>query len=80
MRLKGIHSDTGGECINKPVDLWCQRHGAHFSRGRPTHKNDNCYVEQKNYAAVRKIAGCFRYQGAAAPQAVYDACDPLLNL
>jgi hypothetical protein len=35
MGLKGIHSDTGSEFINKPVDLWCQRHGVEFSRGRP---------------------------------------------
>jgi hypothetical protein len=83
MGLKGIHSDTGSEFINRPVDLWCQRHGVAFSRGRPTHKNDNCYVEQKNYATVRKIVGYFRYQGAAgvaALQAVYDAYNPLLNL
>jgi hypothetical protein len=83
MGLKGIHSDTGSEFINKPVDLWCQRHAVEFSRGRPTHKNDNCYVEQKNYATVRKIVGYFRYQGAAglaALQAVYDAYNPLLNL
>jgi hypothetical protein len=83
MGLKGIHSDTGSEFINKPVDQWCQCHGVAFSRGRPTHKNDNCYVEQKNYATVRKIVGYFRYQGAAgvaALQAVYDAYNPLLNL
>jgi hypothetical protein len=69
--------------INRPVDLWCQRHRVAFSRGRPTHKNGNCYVEQKNYATVRKIIGYFRYQGAAgiaALQAVYDAYNPLLNL
>jgi hypothetical protein len=83
MGLKGIHSDTGSEFINKPVDLWCQRNHVEFTRSRPTHKNDNCYVEQKNYATVRKIAGYFRYQGdagVAALQAVYDAYNPLLNL
>jgi hypothetical protein len=40
-------------------------------------------VEQKNYAAVRKIVGCFRCQDTAevaALQAVYDAYNPLLNL
>jgi hypothetical protein len=42
MGLKGIHSDTGSEFINKPVDLWCQHHRVDFSRDRPTHKNDNC--------------------------------------
>jgi transposase InsO family protein len=83
MGLKGIHSDTGSEFINRPVDLWCQRHGTEFSRGRPTHKNDNCYVEQKNYATVRKVVSYFRYEGdegVAALQAVYDAYNPLLNL
>jgi hypothetical protein len=49
MWLKGIHSDTGSEFINKPVDLWRQRHGAAFSRGRPTHKNDNM-VDPANIA------------------------------
>jgi hypothetical protein len=83
MGLKGIHSDTGSEFINKPVDLWCQRNHVEFTRSRPTHKNDNCYVEQKNYATVRKIVGYFRYQGTVgvtALQAVYDAYNPLLNL
>jgi hypothetical protein len=83
MGLKGIHSDTGSEFINEPVDIWCQRHGVQFTRGRPTHKNDNCYVEQKNYATVRKIVGYARYEnevGVAALQAVYAAYDPLLNL
>jgi transposase InsO family protein len=60
MGLKGIHFDTSSEFVNKPVVRWCQRHGVDFSRGRPTHKNDNCYVEQKNYAAVRTIVGYFR--------------------
>jgi hypothetical protein len=80
MGLKGIHSDTGSEL---PVDLWCRRHGAAFLRGRPAHKNDNCYAGQKNYAAVREIVGYFRCQeaaGAAGLQAVYDAYNSLLNL
>jgi len=25
------------------------------------HKNDNCYAEQKNYDAVRKVVGYFRF-------------------
>jgi hypothetical protein len=83
MGLSGIHSDTGSEFVNEPVDKWCQRHGVEFTRGRPTHKNDNCSVEQKNYATVRKIVGYARYEdadGVAALQTVYDAYDPLLNL
>jgi hypothetical protein len=83
MGLKGIHSDTGSEFINEPVDKWCKAHSVEFTRGRPTHKNDNCYVEQKNYATVRKIVGYARYEGEegiSALQAVYSAYDPLLNL
>ena len=83
MGLKGIHSDTGSEFINIPVDKWCRRNHVEFTRGRPTHKNDNCYVEQKNFATVRKVVGYARYEGAdgvAALQAVYHAYDPLLNL
>jgi hypothetical protein len=83
MGLKGIHSDTGSEFINEPVDTWCKAHRVEFTRGRPTHKNDNCYVEQKNYATVRKVVGYARYEddaGVTALQAVYDAYDPLLNL
>jgi hypothetical protein len=63
--LTGIHSDTGSECINRPVNPWCQRHGGPCSRGRPTHKHDKCYVAQKKYATVRKTVGYFRYQGVA---------------
>jgi hypothetical protein len=83
MGLKGIHSDTGSEFINEPIDTWCRKHHVEFTRGRPTHKNDNCYVEQKNYATVRKIVGYARYEGedaVAALQAVYNAYDLLLNL
>jgi hypothetical protein len=81
MGLKGIHSDTGSEFINKPVDQWCLRHGVDFSiglrPGRPIHKNDNCYAGQKNYATVRKIAGYFRYEGkeGTAALALKEAAD-----
>jgi hypothetical protein len=52
--LKGIHSDTGSEFINKPAGLRYQKYGVGFSGGRLTHKNNNCYVKQKNYAAGHK--------------------------
>jgi hypothetical protein len=37
-------------------------HAAH--RGCPYHKNDNGYAEQKNYDAVRKTVGYFRFNTA----------------
>jgi hypothetical protein len=45
--------------INRPVEQWRRRHGLDSSGGRPARKNDNRFVGQKNYAAVRKIAAVF---------------------
>jgi hypothetical protein len=46
----------------------------------PYRKNDNCFAEQKNYDAVRKTAGYFRFDSPAeqeAPVEVYtDLCPP----
>ncbi|MDI6729720.1 MAG: hypothetical protein QMD44_12465 [Thermodesulfovibrionales bacterium] len=32
-----------------------------FTRSRPYRKNDNCFVEQKNYSIVRRAVGYLRY-------------------
>jgi hypothetical protein len=32
-----------------------------FTRSRPYQKNDTCYVEQKNWSIVRRLAGYARY-------------------
>ena len=32
-----------------------------FSRSRPNKKNDNCFVEQKNWTHVKKYVGYLRY-------------------
>ena len=52
------------------------------TRTRPYHKNDNCYAEQKNYDAVRKIVGYFRFDTeneCAALAEVYRWLCPLYN-
>jgi IS30 family transposase len=59
--LKSINTDSGGEFINHNLIEYCQRTGIRFTRSRPSRKNDNCLVEQKNYDAVRKIVGYLRY-------------------
>jgi len=33
-----------------------------FTRSRPSKKNDNCYVEHKNWTMVRKTVGYLRYE------------------
>ncbi len=59
--LLGIDSDTGGEFINHALYKYCIEEKITFTRGRSYRKNDNCYVEQKNYSVVRRAVGYFRY-------------------
>jgi hypothetical protein len=71
--LQGLDSDNGSEFINKPMVKWCDQQHIQFSRSRPYHKNDNCYVEQKNNACVRNFVGYYRF---SSPQ----ECDALANV
>jgi hypothetical protein len=81
--LKGIHPDCGSEFINKALKEWAEENKTEFTKSRADHSNDNCFVEQKNFATVRKIVGYFRYEGEDARdalQAVWNVYDLLLNL
>ncbi len=57
----GIASDNGSEFIKGHLLDYCVHHRISFCRTRPNRKNDNCYVEQKNYSVVRQAVGYFRY-------------------
>ncbi len=59
--LLGIDSDNGGEFINGHLVRFCDENKITFTRSRPYRKNDNCYVEQKNYSVVRRAVGYWRY-------------------
>ena len=59
--MRGINSDDGSEFINANLFRYCQSNKITFTRSRENRKNDNRYVEQKNYAAVRQIVGYYRY-------------------
>jgi hypothetical protein len=56
-----LHSDNGSEFINDELRRFCDAHGIRFSRSRPWHKNDNCYVESKNWTLVRRCLGYHRF-------------------
>src|SRR5712691_11261790 len=62
--LHGIDSDNGSEFINENLLEYCQREGITFTRSRPYRKNDNCFVEQKNYTIVRRHVGYQRLMGS----------------
>jgi hypothetical protein len=59
--LLGLDCDNGSEFINTELAQYCQVEGITFTRSRAYHKNDNCYVEQKNNSVVRRAVGYYRY-------------------
>lgn len=59
--LLGIDSDNGGEFINHHLVRYCIAESITFTRSRPYRKNDNCFVEQKNYSVVRRTVGYMRH-------------------
>jgi hypothetical protein len=65
-KLRGIDSDNGSEFINQILFRYCGEEGITFTRSRPYRKNDNCYVEQKNWSLVRRNLGYNRYEGQEA--------------
>jgi hypothetical protein len=80
--MTGAHYDNGMEFINEPLLSWCIARHIEAARARPYHKNDNCYAGQKNYDAVRKTVGYFRFdteEERAALAEVYLWLCPLYN-
>ncbi|MFQ5691410.1 MAG: transposase family protein [Gemmatimonadota bacterium] len=64
--LRQWHTDNGGEFINAVVIPWCRREGIQVSRGRSYRKNDQAWVEQKNWLVVRRLVGYDRYTSRPA--------------
>jgi hypothetical protein len=60
-QLLGIDSDNGSEFINATLLRFCRRERITFTRSRSGRKNDNCFVEQKNYSVVRRNVGYMRH-------------------
>ena len=67
-----LNSDSGSEFLNTHM-LEFTKSGKriHFTRSRPYHKNDNAYVEEKNFTHVRELFG---YERIDDPNLV-----PLMN-
>lgn len=58
---KGIDSDNDTAFINAHLLKYCGKNEIEFTRSRPGRKNDNAYIEQKNYTHVRRPLGYLRY-------------------
>ncbi len=59
--LLGIDSDNGAEFINAHLYNYCKEEKITFTRARSSRKNDNCFIEQKNYSVVRRAVGYMRH-------------------
>ena len=59
--LLGLDSDNGAEFINNHLYRYCKEEKITFTRARSSRKNDNCFIEQKNYSVVRRAVGYMRY-------------------
>lgn len=59
--LLGIDSDNGAEFINDQLYRYCKEETITFTRARSSRKNDNCFVEQKNYSVIRRAVGYMRH-------------------
>lgn len=55
--LHALHTDNGAEFINQTLFSYCRKQQISFTRGRSYRKNDQAYVEQRNYLAVRRLVG-----------------------
>ena len=80
--LLGIDSDNGEEFINDELWRYCNDQQLTFTRGRVGRKNDNAFVEQKNWSVVRRLVGYGRYD--TQPQvnqlnALYTVYRPYVN-
>ena len=82
MPLHGFHTDNGGEFLNYLLLGWARRLNIHQTRGRPHRKNDQAYVEQKNWSVLRRLIGYDRYSTRAAFEAltaVHELLRPHVN-
>lgn len=61
-KVLGLDSDNGSEFLNWHLAKYCSEKEIQFTRCRPYHKNDQCRIEQKNGAIVRRHAGYRRYE------------------
>ena len=76
------HPDSGSEFINWHCLGWSGKRNQRLTRSRPNHKNDNCFVEERNGHVVRRWVKYARFDAPEtvdALNAAYDVLTPYLN-
>jgi hypothetical protein len=64
--LRGLDTDNDSVFINETLQTYCREQELHWTRSRAYRKNDQAWVEQKNGAVVRRLAGYDRLSGLNA--------------
>jgi hypothetical protein len=64
--LREWHTDNGSEFLNHGLLRYCRRHNIRVTRGRQYRKNDQAWVELRNWLAVRRLVGRDRDSSHAA--------------
>lgn len=77
-----IHPDSGFEFVNRMCIEYAKETHLRMTRSRPYHKNDNCFVEERNGHIVRAYVGYDRFDVKEVVDALnnlYDVLTPYLN-
>jgi hypothetical protein len=76
----GIDSDNDNAFINDQLYRYAVKEKLEFTRSRPYRKNDNAYIEQKNFTHVRRPLGYLRYDTAQELDLINDLYRHALRL
>ena len=80
--LREWHTDNGREFLNHALLDYCRRHDIRVTRGRDYQKNDQAWVEQRNWLAIRRLVGHDRltsHRAHAVLQELYGRVQSHLN-
>lgn len=77
-----VHPDSGSEFVNAHCIAYALATHLRMTRSRPYHKNDNCFVEERNGHVIRAYVGYERFDVRKVVEALndlYDVLTPYLN-
>jgi Integrase core domain len=80
--LRGLDTDNDSAFMSETLQGHCDTYHIEWTRSRAYHKNDQAWVEQKNGAVVRRLAGYGRLSGLAAAgtlQRLYESARLYVN-
>lgn len=76
-RVREIHPDNDTGLINDLMWRYCKGARIKMSRSRPYKKNDNAWVEQRNWTHVRKVVGYRRMDSQAELEVLHALYEKL---